>query len=66
MQTFVLIRLMFDAAMYFFYFIFSIIPLLEPEYVANKVIEAVLTDQKVLMIPRLMYIVYALKGSVAK
>ena len=42
----------------------GIIPFLEPEYVANKVIEAVLTNQKVLMLPRIMYILYALKGLV--
>jgi hypothetical protein len=38
------------------------IPFLEPDYVAEKVVEAVLTNQKLLMMPRLMYFLYALKG----
>ena len=40
----------------------DVIPFMEPEYVASKVVEAVLTDQAVLLLPRLMYFVYALKG----
>ncbi len=42
--------------------IFRMIPFLEPDYVAEKVVEAVLTNQKLLMMPRLMYFLYALKG----
>ena len=38
------------------------LPSLDPEYVAGKIVEAVLTDQQVLMLPRLMYFIYALKG----
>ena len=38
------------------------IPFLEPDYVAEKVVEAVLTNQKLLMMPRSMYFLYALKG----
>ena len=37
------------------------LPLLEPEYVADKVIEAVLTDQELLMLPRMTYIFWILK-----
>lgn len=40
----------------------SVIPLLEPEYVADKIVEAILTNQKILMLPKLMYFMYALKG----
>ena len=43
-------------------FFLRIIPLLEPEYVADKIIEAVLTNQKVLMLPRIMYVAYFFKG----
>jgi hypothetical protein len=41
---------------------FRMIPFLEPDYVAEKVVEAVLTNQKLLMMPRSMYFLYALKG----
>lgn len=44
----------------------ELIPFLEPDYVAEKVIEAVLTDQKLLMAPRLMYFLYAIKGYLSK
>lgn len=40
----------------------NMIPLLEPGYVADKIVEAILTDQKVLMLPRIMYFISALKG----
>lgn len=43
----------------------NMIPLLKPEYVADKIVEAVLTDQKVLMLPRIMYLISALKGFVS-
>jgi hypothetical protein len=46
------------------FFIISFFSLLEPEYVADKIIEAILTNQKVLFLPRLMYILYAFKGFV--
>ncbi len=36
--------------------------LLDPEYVADCIVEAILVDQMVLMIPKLMYFVYAFKG----
>lgn len=34
---------------------------LEPEYVANKMIEAILTDQHILMMPRTSYLLAILK-----
>ncbi|CAF0908279.1 unnamed protein product [Brachionus calyciflorus] len=37
------------------------IPSLEPEYVADKIIEGVLTDQELLMLPRTCYLLYFLK-----
>lgn len=33
----------------------GILPMLEPEYVADKAMEAVLTDQKLVMLPKIMY-----------
>ena len=36
--------------------------MLEPEYVVDKIVEAMLTNQRVLMLPKLMYFMYALKG----
>ena len=38
------------------------VPMLEPEYVVDKIVEAMLTNQRVLMLPKLMYFMYALKG----
>lgn len=38
-----------------------VLPILEPEYVARKIIQAVLTDQTYLLMPRTMYIITALK-----
>jgi all-trans-retinol dehydrogenase (NAD+) len=35
----------------------KLIPLLETDYVTDKMLEAILTNQQVLMLPRLMYIV---------
>lgn len=40
----------------------SLLPPLEPEYVADKIIEAVLTNQKILMLPKFMYFIYVFKG----
>ncbi|RNA42644.1 epidermal retinol dehydrogenase 2-like [Brachionus plicatilis] len=37
------------------------LPLLEPEYVADKVVEAVLTNQELLMLPRMTYFLWCLK-----
>ncbi|CAF1021735.1 unnamed protein product [Brachionus calyciflorus] len=39
-----------------------LVPILEPDYVAEKIVEAILTNQKMLMLPRLMYFLYAFKG----
>jgi len=39
-----------------------LIPLLEPDYVADKIVEAILTNQKILFMPRLFYFLYAFKG----
>jgi all-trans-retinol dehydrogenase (NAD+) len=38
------------------------LPLLEPDYVADKIIEGVQTNQEYLMIPRLIYFLYYLRG----
>ncbi len=35
--------------------------MLETEYVADKVIEAILTNQEILMMPRIMYMFAAMK-----
>lgn len=39
-----------------------LIPVLEPTYVADKIIDAVITDQTVLCLPRIMYLMVTLKG----
>lgn len=39
----------------------ELLPLLEPDYVADKIIEAILTNQKVLYMPRLMYLAHFMK-----
>ncbi|XP_075871618.1 epidermal retinol dehydrogenase 2-like [Nelusetta ayraudi] len=39
-----------------------VLPILEPDYVARKIIQAVLTDQTYLLMPRTMYIITALKN----
>jgi len=38
------------------------IPFLEPDYVTDKMLEAILTDQLVLMLPKLMYFIMFTKG----
>lgn len=38
------------------------IPFLEPDYVTDKILEAILTDQVVLMLPKLMYFIYFSRG----
>lgn len=40
----------------------EVIPFLEPEYVTDKIMEAVLTNQQVLFLPKTMYIVNFLKA----
>lgn len=35
----------------------TVIPILEPEYVTDKMLEAILTNQQVLMLPRTMYVI---------
>lgn len=39
-----------------------LIPYLKPDYVAEKVVEAVLTNQTFLILPRLFYLAYFFKG----
>lgn len=39
----------------------TILPILDPQYVAKKIINAVLTDQVYLLLPRSMYLIAALK-----
>lgn len=39
----------------------TLLPVLDPHYVAKKVIHAVLTDQVYLLLPRSMYLIAALK-----
>ena len=40
----------------------SLLPIVTPEYAVSKIMEAVLTDEEVLIFPRLVYIMYMLKG----
>ncbi len=40
----------------------SILPILEADYAADKTVEAILTSQAYLMMPRFIYVVYFLKG----
>jgi hypothetical protein len=37
-------------------------PILEPEYAADLIVDAVLTNSYVLMMPRFIYIIYFVKG----
>ncbi|XP_060591145.1 epidermal retinol dehydrogenase 2-like [Ruditapes philippinarum] len=39
-----------------------VLPVLEQEYVAKKIVEAVLCNQTILCIPKILYIFYAIKG----
>lgn len=39
----------------------SLIPLLDTEYVTDKIVEAILTNQEMLMLPRIMYFFMFLK-----
>lgn len=39
-----------------------LVPYLKPEYVADKIVEAVLTDQKLLILPRIFYFAVLFKG----
>uniref|UniRef100_A0A3Q3MDS9 Short chain dehydrogenase/reductase family 16C, member 5a n=1 Tax=Labrus bergylta TaxID=56723 RepID=A0A3Q3MDS9_9LABR len=41
----------------------TLLPILDPKYVAKKIIHAVLTDQVFLLMPRSMYLITALKNS---
>jgi len=40
----------------------SVLPILEPSYVVNQIVEAVLTNQSVLCTPRIVYPLLALKS----
>ncbi len=35
---------------------------MEPEYATDRMIEAILTNQQILLLPRIMYLFYAIKG----
>lgn len=39
----------------------TLLPILDPHYVAKKIINAVLTDQVYLLLPKSMYFIAALK-----
>jgi len=40
----------------------ALTPMLTPDYVVSKIVNAILTNQEMLIVPRSMYISYALKG----
>lgn len=40
----------------------SLLPILKPEYVADKIVEAVLTNQTMLILPRISYFILAMKN----
>jgi len=40
----------------------AVTPMLEPEYVVSKIVNAILTNQEMLILPRFVYVAYALKG----
>lgn len=40
----------------------SMIPILRPEYVVDETVKAILVNQEVLYLPRIVYFLYALKG----
>lgn len=40
----------------------EVIPFLEPEFVTDKILEATLTNQRILFVSKLMYFIYFLKG----
>jgi len=40
----------------------SILPILETEYVVEKIVEAILTNQEALYLPRSVYLLTAMKG----
>lgn len=39
-----------------------LLPIVEPEYAANKIVDAVLCNQAMLLIPRILYFFFAIKG----
>lgn len=39
-----------------------LLPLLEPDYVVDRIIDAVLTNQPMLILPRTLYLIYSLRG----
>jgi len=40
----------------------NLLPIVEPEYAVQKIMEAILTNQVQLLLPRLVYVLYGLKG----
>jgi len=40
----------------------SVLPILDPEFVSEKIVNAILTNQKMVGIPRMMYLFFFLKG----
>jgi all-trans-retinol dehydrogenase (NAD+) len=39
-----------------------LLPIVTPEYAVEKIMEAVLTDEVMLIFPRLVYLIYMVKG----
>ncbi|KFZ47585.1 Epidermal retinol dehydrogenase 2, partial [Antrostomus carolinensis] len=39
-----------------------LLPVLEPEYVAEKIMTAIRRDQEILLLPRVLYFIFALKN----
>ena len=40
----------------------SVLPILDPDRTVDKIVDAVLCNQALLILPRSLYIAYALKG----
>uniref|UniRef100_A0A915J042 Uncharacterized protein n=1 Tax=Romanomermis culicivorax TaxID=13658 RepID=A0A915J042_ROMCU len=40
----------------------SILPIMDPEYASDKIVDAILMKQKMVLLPRSIYFFYALKG----
>ena len=43
-----------------------LLPILEPNYAVDRIMQAVLSNQRLLMMPRLLWVVYFAKGSVSQ
>ncbi|ELT99901.1 hypothetical protein CAPTEDRAFT_124216 [Capitella teleta] len=40
----------------------ALLPILEPEYAVDRIMDAVLTDEPIIFLPRLLYVLFALKN----